>query len=134
MKKINLFQIFQMVNLLKPVDMMKQQGKINSAVKIQAQLEVRPFEVLVWYDSAVSYSNSRCGHYFCSNLYGRVPRGPSGVKKSDFFLQIKLLSFCTRIAPKRHKLRKIVKIGKKNVKKKLVFLEYFEYSSIWGQY
>ena len=36
-----------MVNLLKPVDMRKQQGKINSAVKIQAQLEVRPFEVLV---------------------------------------------------------------------------------------
>ena len=30
--------------------MMKQQGKIDSAVKIQAQLKVRLFEVLVWYD------------------------------------------------------------------------------------
>ena len=49
-------------------------------------------------------------------IYGRAPRGPRGVKKSEFFLQIKLLSFCARIAPKgtkRHKLRKIVKIEKK---------------------
>ena len=30
--------------------MMKQQGKIDSAVKIQAQLKVRLFEVLVWYN------------------------------------------------------------------------------------
>jgi hypothetical protein len=50
-----------------------------------------------------------------------------------FFLQIKLVSFCARIAPKRHKLRKTVKIEKK-CQKKLVFLEYFKYSSIWGQY
>ena len=64
----------------------------------------------------------------------RDPRDPRGVKKSDFtFLQIKLLRFCATIAPKRHKHQKIVKIEKK-VKKNLVFLEYFEYSSIWGQY
>ena len=59
-----------------------------------------------------SFSHSRFGKYFCSNLYGRTPRGPRGVKKPDFFLQIKLLSFCARIAPKRHKLRKIIKIEK----------------------
>ena len=58
--------------------------------------------------------------YFCSNLYGRAPRGPRGVKKSDFFLQIKLLSFYARIAPKRHKIPKSSKL-KKNVKKILVF-------------
>ena len=58
-------------------------------------------------------SHSRFGHNFCSNLYGCAPRGPRGVKKSEFFLQIKLLSFCARIAPKRQKLRKIVKIEKK---------------------
>ena len=28
---------------------------------------------------------SQFGHYFCSNLYGRAPRGPRGVKKSVFF-------------------------------------------------
>ena len=50
-----------------------------------------------------------------------------------FFLQIKLLSFCARFAPKTHKLRKIVKIEKK-CQKNLVFLEYLKYSSIWGQY
>jgi hypothetical protein len=31
-------------------------------------------------------SHSRFGHYFYSNLYGRAPRGPRGVKKSEFFL------------------------------------------------
>ena len=31
-----------------------------------------------------STSNSRFGHYFCSNLYGRAPMGPLGVKKSEF--------------------------------------------------
>ena len=31
---------------------------------------------------------------FFSNLYGRAPWGPKGVKKSDFFLQIKVLSSC----------------------------------------
>jgi hypothetical protein len=81
----------------------------------------------------ISAPHSRFGHYFCSNLYGRAPRGPRGVKKSEFFLQIKLLSFCARIAPKRHKLQKIVKIEQKCLKN-LVFLEYFKYSSIWGQY
>ena len=85
------------------------------------------FEPLKQIDSKL---HSRFGHYFCSNLYGRAPRG---VKKSVCFVQIKLLSFCARIAPKRHKLRKIVKIEKK-CQKNLVFLEYFEYSSIWGQY
>ena len=38
------------------------------------------------------------------------------VKKSDFFiLQIKLLSFCAKIAPKRRKLQKTVKIEKKRM-------------------
>ena len=53
-------------------------------------------------------SHSWFGHYFCSNLYGCAPRGPRGVKKSEFFLHIKLLRFCANIAPKRHKLRKIM--------------------------
>ena len=41
------------------------------------------------------------------------------------------MSFCARIAQKRHKLWKMVKIEKK-MSKNLVFLEYFEYSSIFG--
>ena len=33
------------------------------------------------YNSQIPHS--RFGHYFCSNLYGRAPRGPRGVKKSQ---------------------------------------------------
>ena len=62
-----------------------------------------------------------------------LPGVPGVSKNQNFFLQIKVLSFCANIAPKRHKLRKIVKIEKK-CQKTPVFLEYFEYSSIWGQY
>ena len=62
------------------------------------------------------------------------PQGSQGCPKIRFmFLQIKLLSFCANIAPERHKLRKIIKIGKK-CQKTPVFLDFFEYSSIWGQY
>ena len=57
--------------------------------------------------------------------------GVHGVSKNQI-LQIKLLSVCAKIAPERHKIQKISKIGK-NVKKTTVFLD-FEYSSIWGQY
>ena len=67
-------------------------------------------------------------------IYMDVLPGVPGVSKNqNLFLKIKLLSFCPRITPKRHKLRKIVKIEKK-CQKNLVFLEYFKYSSIWGQY
>ena len=70
-------------------------------------------------------SHSRFRHYFCSNIYGRTPRGPRGVKKSEsFFLQIKLLSFCAKIAPKRHKLQNIIKI-EKNAKNNPCFLRVF---------
>ena len=62
-----------------------------------------------------------------------LPGFPGMSKIHKNMLQIKVLRFCARIAPKRHKLRKIVKM-EKNVKKTLVFLEYFKYSSIWGQY
>ena len=61
------------------------------------------------------------------------PQGSRGCPKNqNFFLQIKQLSFCSKIAPKRHKLRKLSKL-KKNVKKTLFFLDFFEYFSIWGQ-
>jgi hypothetical protein len=46
---------------------------------------------------------------------------------------IKLLSSSTKIAPERHKLQKIVKT-KKKCQKNPVFLEFFEYSSNWGQF
>ena len=79
-------------------------------------------------------THSRFGHYFCSNLYGSAPRGPRGVKKSDFFFsQMKLFSFCAKIAPKRHKLQKSSKL-KKKCQKTLVFFDFFESSSFWGQY
>jgi hypothetical protein len=71
---------------------------------------------------------------FFVQIYMDALLGVPGVSKNQkFFLQIKLLSFCARIASKTHKLRKIVKMSKK-CQKKLVFLEYFEYSSFWGQY
>ena len=54
-----------------------------------------------------------------------APPGVLGVSKNQkFFLQIKLLSSCAKIAPKRHKLQKIVKIEEK-MKKKPCFLRLF---------
>ena len=51
-------------------------------------------------------------------IYMNGPQGSQGCQKIRIiFLQIKLLSSCAKIAPKRHKLRKIVTIEKKNVKK-----------------
>ena len=50
-----------MVNPRKPVAMMKLQGKIDSAVKIQVQLKVRLFEVLVWYDGVLCVSRMEPG-------------------------------------------------------------------------
>ena len=48
-----------------------------------------------------------------------LPGVPRVSKNQNFYLQIKLLSSCAKIAPKRHKLKKIVKIEKKSVKKTL---------------
>ena len=75
------------------------------------------------------------GRMDSKNIHSTIdaPPGVPGVSKNQIFLQIKLLSFCTRIAPKRHKLQKIIKIGEK-FQKTPVFLDLFEYSSIWGQY
>ena len=53
-------------------------------------------------------------------------------KITFFFLQMKLLSFCAKIASKRHKLQKPSKL-KKKCQKNPVFLDFFEYSSNWGQ-
>ena len=60
------------------------------------------------------------------------PQGSQGCQKiHKNMLQIKLLSSCAKIAPKRHKLRKLSKLIKK-CQKNPVFLDFFENSSIWG--
>ena len=62
------------------------------------------------------------------------PQGSQGCQKMrQDPLNMPFEVWCANIAPERHKLRKTVKIEKK-CQKNLVFLEYFEYSSIWGQY
>ena len=61
------------------------------------------------------------------------PQGSQGCQKITFiFLQMKLFSFCAKIAPKRHKLQKPSKL-KENMSKNPVFLDFFKFSSIWGQ-
>ena len=50
-----------------------------------------------------------------------------------YFSKMKVLIFCTKIAPERHKLRKTIKIGI-FFQKIPVSLDFFEYSSIWRQY
>ena len=58
---------------------------------------------------------------------------PQGCQKiTFFFLQMKLFSFCAKIASKRHKLQKPSKL-KKKCQKNPVLLDIFEYSSNWGQ-
>ena len=48
-------------------------------------------------------------------IYMDPPPGVQGVSKNQiFFSQIKLLSFCANIAPKKHKLQKTIKIEKKS--------------------
>ena len=50
---------------------------------------------------------------FLSKSIWTRPQGSQGCQKIRFiFLQIKLLSFCANIAPKRHKLRKTIKMEK----------------------
>jgi hypothetical protein len=53
------------------------------------------------------------------------PQGSQGCQKITFFFsQIKVSSFCAKIAPKRHKLKKTIKIEEK-MSKKPCFLRYF---------
>jgi hypothetical protein len=69
----------------------------------------------------------------CDSVQQKLGHTTPGVsKKSHFFSQIKLFSFCAKVAPERHKLQKPSKL-KKKCKKKTVFSDFFEYSSIWGQ-
>ena len=60
------------------------------------------------------------------------PQGSQGCQKVRFFLQIKLLSSCTKIDPERQKLRKSVKIEKK-MSKNPVFLYLFKCFAILAQ-
>ena len=62
------------------------------------------------------------------------PQGSQGCQKMrQDLLNMPFEVWCANIAPERHKLRKIVKIGKK-CQKTPVFIDFFKYSSIWGQY
>ena len=62
------------------------------------------------------------------------PQGSQGCQKMrQDPLNMQQEVWCAKIAPERHKLRKTIKIGKK-CQKTPVFLDFFEYSSIWGQY
>ena len=47
------------------------------------------------------FTHNRFGHYFYSNLWTRS-QGSQGCQKIRIFAQINLLSFCVKIAPKRH--------------------------------
>jgi hypothetical protein len=61
------------------------------------------------------------------------PQGSQGCKKSQFFLQIKLLSFGAKIEPKLKKLQKTVKTEEKNVENACfltVFQIFFNLGSI----
>ena len=62
------------------------------------------------------------------------PQGSLGCQKmrqDPLYMPVEV--WCAKIAPKKAQTLKIVKIEKK-CQKNLVFLEYFEYLSIWGQY
>ena len=66
-----------------------------------------------------AHTHSRFRHYFCSNLYGSAPRGPRGVKKSDFFFhKWNCFPFALRLPPKDTNFRNHQN-WRKNVKKTL---------------
>ena len=54
-----------------------------------------------------------------------LPRVPGVSKNQIFFLQMKMFSFCAKIAPRRHKLQKTIKIEEK-MSKKPCFLRLFQ--------
>jgi hypothetical protein len=59
-------------------------------------------------------------------IYMDAPPGVPGVSKNQkYFLPIKLLSSCAKIAPKRQKLQKTSKL-KKKMPKKTCFLRLFQ--------
>ena len=80
----------------------------------------RPFiyYVLKHWTGWMAWAHSKFGHYFCSNLYGRAPRGPRGVKKSEFFLQKNVEFFPLELPQKGTNFKKLSKL-KTNVKKTL---------------
>ena len=62
------------------------------------------------------------------------PQGSQGCQKMHQDpLNMPFEVWCANIALERHKFWKIIKIRKK-CQKTPVFLDFFEYSSIWGQY
>ena len=63
-----------------------------------------------------------------------APPGFRGVSKNHIFYKRNCFNFAKRLPPQRHKLQKPSKLKKKwQKKKKSVFSDFFEYSSIWGQ-
>ena len=74
-------------------------------------------------------STARRNHSACLDppkIFSTIdpPSGVPGMSKNHFFLQMKVFSFCAKIAPKRHKLKKPIKIEEK-MSKKPCFLRYF---------
>jgi len=86
-------------------------GRPSEAVAGRARLPQLP--------APAAPAHSRFGQYFCSNLYGRAPRGPRGVTKSDLiFLKWKCWVFALRLPQKGTNFEKPSKL-EKNVKKHL---------------
>ena len=87
------------------------------------QKDVKPKNVITkmsWlYKALLSAWFSQCqiGLLFFPLHYFHSFRDGLGVKKSNFFSQINLFSFCARIEPKLSKLQKTVKMDKKSSKK-----------------
>ena len=86
----------------------------NTSLDIRSICQVIPQMISGW-----PFTHSWFRQYFRSNLYGRAPRGPRGVIKSDLiFLKWKCWVFALRLPQKGTNFEKPSKL-EKNVKKHL---------------
>ena len=100
----------------------------------QRYLESSLYYITLYYTKVIHLNTQPVQTLFLFKSIWILPQGSQGCQKMrQDPLNMPFEVWCANIAPERHKLWKTVKIGKK-CQKTPVFIDFFKYSSIWGQY